>query len=116
MLFRSEKAEMDKLYDKAFKVGFWCNALLFIVVNIISCVATVSEYESKSQLADAGGYSFGFPFEIYRNYIGYPYSEIGFTPFGVIKNTFFIAGCGFVIGLLSKFIWAKISSRRSSLK
>ncbi|HEX8289582.1 MAG TPA: hypothetical protein VF556_16485 [Pyrinomonadaceae bacterium] len=62
------------------------------------------------------GYSWGFPFELYRNYLGYPHNDIGFTPEGVVINTFIITICSFIVGFLFKFIRSKMSERRVKLK
>ncbi len=95
---------MSKVYNKAFKVGFAFNIFLFIIFNFISFAVSYDEYESGIQF-DHGGYSWGFPFEMYRYYLGYPNNDIGFTGDGVIVNTFIITGCGFVVGFLLKSFW-----------
>ncbi len=115
MLFRLVEMKMSKIYNNAFKVGFLCNILLFVVLNTVSRNVSYNEYiNSGTYQSHFGEYSWGFPFEMYRYYPGYFVD--GFTPKGVILNTFVIGFCGFVVGLLFKFIWSKLSSRHSPLK
>lgn len=102
---------MNKVYNKAFKVGFGINILLFLILNIISCFVAYSEYSNAAIKFAHGGYSWGFPFEMYRNYLGYPMNDIGFTLGGVILNTFVITACGFICGFVAKSIWAEENAR-----
>ncbi len=108
MLFRLEKAEMDKLYNKAFNFGVLFNVLLFSVLNFLSYVVAYWRYlkygNVDSQLADVGGFpSWGFPLAWGQG------TEDAL-------NFVILAFCGFVFGFLFRFVWSKISSRPSPLK
>lgn len=108
---------MSKLYNKAFKVGVWFSISLFVISNVISFFISRNEYMNKEiHFADADGYSWGFPFEMYRFSIGYPYSEDGFTLDGTIINTIVLTTCSFILGFSFRFISSKIAARRSPLK
>lgn len=98
---------MGKVYDKAFKVGFGVNLLIFLTVNIISCFASNEEYSNREIKFAHGGYSWGFPFEMHRNYLGYPSNDIGFTLKGVVLNTVVTVICGFILGFIFKSFWAE---------
>ncbi|HLM61705.1 MAG TPA: hypothetical protein VK308_12940 [Pyrinomonadaceae bacterium] len=98
---------MSKIYDKAFKVGFGINLLLFLTINILSYFNSYEEYSNREIKFAHSGYSWGFPFEMYRHYFGYPSNDIGFTLSGVVLNTFVIVICGFILGFLFKSIWAE---------
>ena len=93
---------MSKVYDKAFKVGFGVNFLLFLIANILSCLISYDDYSNRKIKFSHSGYSWGFPFEMYRHYLGYPSNDIGFTMGGVVLNTFVIVFCGFILGFMFK--------------
>jgi hypothetical protein len=57
---------MSKVYDKAFKVGFLCNILLFVVLNIISFFVSRYKYANREiKFAPVGYPRWSFPDEIY---------------------------------------------------
>ena len=105
--------EMSKVYDKAFKVGVGINILVFVILNFASCIIAYSEFysreNSKSLRLSGKGYKWGFPFEMYHNFYGYP-NDIGLDLFGVIGNTFAVAISSFVIGLVLQSVWAERTS------
>lgn len=90
---------MFKLYDKAFKVGFCFNILIFVILNIISCAnAYYKDAQSGIHFSNYFGPSWGFPFEM-TDYVFFS------------VNIFIIAGCGFVVGLLFRYIWSKMGKQ-----
>ena len=107
---------MYKLYNKAFKVGFGVNILIFVILNIISFIVSYNKYMDRETKFAHDGYSWGFPFVMYEDFTGYPTSNIGFSLEGTVLNTFIIAGCGFVLGLLFRFTWSKLVVQGKVLK
>lgn len=108
---------MSKIYDSAFKIGVIFSILVFLILNFISFVISQRDYYASGISGFAhSGYSWGFPFELYRNYFGYPHNEIGFTGQGVVLNAFVLVFFSFVIGFLFRFVWSNASARISSLK
>ncbi len=107
---------MSKIYDDSFKIGFLFNIFVFVVLNIISASIAYNEYINQEIKFAHGGYSWGFPFEMFDNYSGYPQNNIGFTPVGLVLNTISLVISGYCFGFLSKFIRSKISSHCAELK
>lgn len=104
---------VKKLFqDKVFIFGFAINILLFIILNILSFVISYNEFINRKIKFSHSGYDWGFPAEMYRNFTGYPYNEVGFTLDGVFINALFVVVSGFILGHLSKFVWSKISARK----
>jgi len=104
---------MSKLYNKAFKVGVYVNILIFVILNIISFIIAHNEYMNRETNFAHDGYSWGFPFELYRYFIGHP-SDVGFSLEGTFLNTLFIAICSFAVGLFFRFLDRK--DRHSTMK
>jgi len=110
---------MNKIYDKAFKVGFLFNILLFVFFNFLSYLAACEKYrESLNRVVGVSSPSYGFPNwgfpfgwdEIYLNSIVSMYAR------GGAVNFLIIVFCSFVFGFLFKFAWSKILSRRMEIK
>ncbi len=111
---------MSKIYNKAFKVGFLFNILLFIFFNFLSYLAACEKHrESMNRdkgiiFGPAGGFpDWGFPFgwdEIYLDSIVSMYAR------GGAVNFLIIVFCSFVFGFLFRFAWSKILSRRIEIK
>ena len=109
---------MSKVYDKAFRVGVGINLLLFLILNIGSCAVAEAEYLNRNYSnqglrLSSGGYKWGFPFDMYYNFYGFP-NDIGFDLFGLIGNALAVVLCSFVTGFLSQIIWSEVISRRSA--
>ena len=72
---------------RAQKIGFFTagviNAVLFAEMNFRSWEKESLEFEFSQ--FDHKGYSWGWPFEMYNYYLGYPSNDIGFGP-GLIFN------------------------------
>lgn len=104
---------MSKVYTIAFRMGVLFNILLWTMLNIISFhIAQSSFVERESSLFGFGsysGFSWGFPFAMFRNYF---FADEYLLVFNVIVYVI----CGFFFGFLFKFIWSKISRRRVELK
>ena len=67
------------------------------------------------EFADVGGYEIGFPFTFYRWEFGYT-SGSHFVWFGLITDILVAIAFVYIVGLIFRFIWSSISSRRLSLK
>lgn len=109
---------MSKIYDKAFKVGFLSNILLFIFFNFLSYLSACEKYREymnrKIIFGPVGGFpDWGFPFgwdETYSDSIVSMYVR------GGVLNFLTIVFCSFIFGFLVKFAWSKILLRRAELK
>ncbi|MDQ3220454.1 MAG: hypothetical protein M3Q26_06875, partial [Acidobacteriota bacterium] len=86
------------------------NILIFVILNLISLVVSRNEHiltwNRGIRLGIYGGYTWGFPFEMFRGV------EL-FRADGVVINTFIIVGCGFILGFFFRFIWSRLASHRS---
>jgi magnesium-transporting ATPase (P-type) len=117
ILEEEEKPESE-FYNKPFKVGVLFTIALFIVSNFISYFVAYNYYIRREKellskgisFGDAGGYSWGFPFELYRNFYTFPF-DIGFTSEGIVLITFVVVMFSFIFGFLFRFVWSKISYR-----
>jgi len=97
---------MSKLFpETAFNLGFVIGILLFFAFNYYSLSA------NYSGRIDGFGES-GFPFSWMDS--GWFLQRILWI--GLIANILVAATFSFIVGLIFKSIWSKISSRRSSLK
>jgi len=110
---------MSKIYDKAFKVGFLFNILLFIFFNFLSYLAACEKYRKNINMnkkiifGPVGGFpDWGFPFGWDETYFD---SIISMYARGGALNFLIIVFCSFIFGFLFKFAWSKISSRRAEL-
>jgi hypothetical protein len=94
--------------NKVFNLGFIAGMLLLLIANYFTYLITasidISHYTHK----------FGFPFSLYK-WGGYSYEE-GFLWLGLVANISIAVIFSFSIGLIFKFIWSKIASRRLQLK
>jgi hypothetical protein len=107
---------MDKVYNKAFKVGFCFNILIFLILNIISFVVSRNEHiriwnkgiRFSGSNSD-GPFLWGFPFKMFLG------SEL-FRAEDLVINTFIIVGFGFILGFLFRFVWSKLSEGKSDLE
>lgn len=96
-----------KLYDTAFKVGFGLTVLVFVILNLISYFTTEDEFVKRGFNPPIGA-KWGFPLAV-ANHSGWEIEPLSFS-----INVFIIVGCGFIIGLIFKFVWSKF--REKSLK
>ena len=99
---------MYKVYDRAFKVGFCANILIFVILNIISLIVAIYESQKTLRLelyvVDSCLYQdWGFPLEMSNCF--------GLNPYSIIINIFFIVICGLILGLIFRFVWSKIKAR-----
>ncbi len=105
--------------SKMFFVGFIIGAILFVALNLLSD-STTSYYVHQ----------YGFPFSFHEWKLGDSISQVGNLPLyeyetiivdrfiwiGFIGNIFVTVIFSFVVGLVFKFVWSKIVSRRLHLK
>jgi hypothetical protein len=111
---------MSKLFQNtAFGWGFWLGILIFGLLNIFSYVNSRAEQaeldgklaEEGIRFADAGGYSMGFPFVLYRWDFGYPF-HFYFVWSGLIADILIGLILSFLVGLIFKFVWEKFTAKR----
>ncbi|MCU0239792.1 MAG: hypothetical protein MUC29_10145 [Pyrinomonadaceae bacterium] len=95
---------MDKIYDKAFKFGFVFSLVLMFILNLFSWTYSVYEFSSRSVFLSHDGYSWGFPFEMYRNFSTLAGSDVGFTIKGVLLNCLFFTIFAFIFGFYFRYI------------
>ena len=101
---------MSKIYDKAFKVGFYTNVLIFVILNFISFIVSSNEYANGKIKFAPGGYSWGFPFDWDEIFLDSMFVRGGMLNFLVMIS------CGFILGFLLKPILSQILSRRAESK
>ena len=94
--------EKFKLYDTAFKMGFGLTVLVFVILNILSYSNAVAEIKDWK----ASGIDFGEMSPIW----GFPYDMT--NPYLFAVNALIIVVCGFIAGLIFKFMWSKFSSKK----
>ena len=86
---------MFKLYNTTFKVGFCVNILVFLILNSVSYWIERLKYEnSLIHFTPDWGFNWGFPFDMTR-----------YETFSL--NILIITVCGFIVGLIFRFIWSK---------
>ena len=94
-------------------MGVLFNVMLWTILNIISfLVARDRVTEREMSLIEFGwysGFSWGFPFEMFRNYFLA-------DEYLVVFNVIIYVVCGFFFGFLFKFVWSKITLHRAKLK
>lgn len=99
----------NTFYNKAFKLGFWINVLIFLILNYFSYLTAYSDYHKVSNIQfSIQGYVCGFPFRIYEYIIANP-SRVGFVFEGIVINTFITVVCGFIMGSIFRFDWSKFT-------
>ncbi len=99
---------MNKFFQsKVFVFGFLYGISIFLTLNYLSYLL------NKVSCADCS-YKFGFPFYLHQ-YGGFSTVD-DFLWFGLIADSLFALVFSFVIGFITKFVWSKISSRRTHLK
>ncbi len=101
---------------KAFRYGFLSGILLSLIVQIATyAVYAYTLYIDRHTPPSHGIYIhsfryFGFPFPIFN---ASDYSPVGsFDPVGIIGNILVTLIFSFILGLIFKFIWSKITARK----
>jgi hypothetical protein len=100
-------------YNSASILGFCGCFCLFVFLNYQNYLTSYNEWEKEPGYI-VGRYEFGYPFDAYYKIIGS--SEVGILWNGLLANVLVALICSFVVGLIFKLIWAKITSRFYSLK
>jgi hypothetical protein len=98
---------MSKIYDKAFKVGFCINILIFVIVNFISFIVSRSEYANRQIKFADSRYSWGFPFNWDEIFLDSMFIR------GGMLNFIVMIFCGFILGILLKPILSEILASRA---
>jgi len=107
---------VNKLFQNtAFNLGFWGGITLFALLNMSSYSKSYEDYVNLQSNISAGGYNGGFPFMMYKTEIGYLNNSYVVWS-GLVGNILITLVFSFVLGLIFKFVWLKIVSRRSPLK
>jgi hypothetical protein len=104
---------MYKVYDRAFKVGFGVNILIFIILNYNNYIFAYykDQFYKTTKLNLSGGcdgLDWGIPFKMMTCYWAW-YGDL--NPALVSINIFFSIVCGIVLGLIFRFIWSKVKAR-----
>jgi hypothetical protein len=103
---------MKRLFkDNTFNIGFWCGLIIFAASNFLSFVSAVHRYDTRLIKLSTGGYEWGFPFTMFKIFIGYPGGE-EFYWLSVIANISTALVCSFLIGLAFRFVWSKPGNSR----
>ena len=104
---------MSKLFqNNAFSLGFTVGFILIILINFVNSIISYQNFlQSKFS---AGGYIIGFPFTFYKVEIGF-LNYFYFIWFGLFADILIALIFSFLLGLTFKFVWSKISSRRTKL-
>lgn len=93
-----------------FKIGFLAVTLIFIVLNVVSFVSERAQYfEGRSggiRIAH-GGYSWGFPMKMYRNFLGNP-NVIGFEAVPTAINKVAVVVTAGLAGLILEALATRI--------
>lgn len=105
---RDEKFE---LYDIAFKIGFIFTVLVFAVLNLINYFNSVAKEKHSIQFSNYLGPQWGFPFPMV-NHSGYS----GIEPFSFALNIAICLICGYVFGLILRFVWKKLRKTNNNLQ
>lgn len=92
---------MFKLYDTAFKIGFSLTVLVFVILNTLSYLSEIAQIK----LWKSGGIDFGEGQPIW----GFPYDMT--NPYLFAVNIFIIVVCGFIEGLIFRFVWSKFKEK-----
>jgi len=101
---------MSKIYNKAFKVGFCINILIFVILNFISFIVSSNEYANRKIKFAPSGYSWGFPFGWDEIFLDSMFVR------GGMLNFLVMIFCGFILGFLLKPILSEILSRPAKSK
>ncbi len=117
MLFRLVEMEMNNLSEsRAFNLGLWCGIVLFVVLNVLN-YSNSRDCSLNSQIYFLSGDDCisGFPLFMYNRGLASPNGSY-IIWVGLIGNILIALVFSFVLGLIFKFIWSKIATRRSPLK
>ena len=106
---------MDKLYNKAFKIGVCFNILLFGVLNSISFIVAHNDYLYR-EIRFTPGYAWGFPLRMFRYGMDGFFGGLGFDVVGLLVNGTLVIISSFIAGFTFRFVWSKISQRFVKLK
>lgn len=103
---------MSKLFqNKAFKLSFSCGLILSVLINYLSYVKSYYDFTHPQFEFSVGSYSAGFPFPFYIAVIGFP-NHFYFIWIHLITDILIAVVFSFIIGLIFRFVWSKISPRR----
>jgi hypothetical protein len=99
-----------------FRLGFLSGVVIFIVIHLYNFLVVINgeSYVSSKGVSMHISYRFGLPFAIYE-WSGYS-TKSTFYLTGLLGDVFTVVVFSFLLGLIFKSIWSKISSRRVKLK
>lgn len=79
------------------------NFIWFAVMNYSSWNRAHTEFNAPTRIQfDHDGYSWGWPFDMFNNYTGFPSNDVGFSP-GLIFNVLAFLIATSLLGII--FIW-----------
>ena len=102
------------LQNKSFDFGFVFGFVLFGLINYLTYTKSYNDLINPPISGirfSLGYYKIGFPFSFYTAVFGNPNWDY-FDWLGLITDIFIAVIFSFFLGLLFKFAWSKISSRR----
>ena len=105
---------MTKTQKVCFLLSGIITFVIFLVMNLLSSSKAYSEFNSSlgSQF-DHSGYSWGWPFEMYNSYTGYPSNDVGLGP-GVIFNFMAFLVTASTLGVASIYLVEKVKVFRKN--
>lgn len=98
--------------NRLFWIGFSLVWVAFVVANIVSYSVEYAAFltrQENSMKLSFGGYSWGFPFKMYRNFVGFP-NIIGFDLLPTVLNLILVFGLAGVLGIASQFVRDRLGS------
>jgi hypothetical protein len=99
---------MYRLYDEVFKTGFVVNLSIFALANIVDYLEAQNQYDLRIREPNAFSPAPGFPaWGVPFSWSGY---NFGFVADGLVLNFIAIAACGFLIGLIFRYVKMTSSS------
>ena len=100
---------MNKLLEnRAFKLGFLVGILFFVFANVYASLP-----EREISICFDCYVTYGFPFAMYESGSILHLKE--FIWVGVVANVSATIFFSIILGLIFKYVWSKISSRRVNL-
>ena len=103
---------MTKLQRLCFLLIGALNFFVFTVMNLLSWSRARADFYKPSEIQfDHSGYSWGWPFDMYNNYTGFPSNEVGFGP-GLIFNIFIFLVTTSLIAVLTIYLIEQITLTR----
>jgi hypothetical protein len=99
---------MTKAQKVCFLLSGTITFVVFLFMNLLSSSRAYSEFNSSlGPQFDHSGYSWGWPFDMYNSYTGYPSNDVGFGP-GVIFNILAFLVSASILGVAFIYLIEKL--------